>query len=196
MTILWIQTMQLASVREVPVDPCKVVKHKTSYYRKNAVPSVFSFRPLHKCRRKPTLRDNELSQVTTNPPLYGPPTYQTWLEDVLHITSDCLDKGLSKVLELKTQVLSYVNLVEQERLLKVSGKKAILGIEFYNGFNNEEFVQYFKILQPQYTQSLEQSSIDNCSVRIRRSGTGPICLLSLEDQFLSVLIQLRLGLLE
>ena len=164
--------------------------------RKNAVPSVFSFRPLHKCRRKPTLRGNEVSQVTTNSPLYGPPTYQTWLEGELRITSDRLDKELSKVLELKTQVLSYVNLVEQERLLKVSSKKGISDLEFYSGFNNEEFVQCFNFLQPQYIQSLEQSSRDSCSVRKRRSGAGPKYLLSLEDQFLLVLIRLRLGLLE
>ena len=82
--------------------------------RKNAVLSVFTFRSVPRCRRKPIEHINE---VTSNSPLYGPPTYQTWLEEELHITKDLLDKELSKVLELKTQVLSYVNLVEQERLI-------------------------------------------------------------------------------
>ena len=157
------------------------------------MPSVFTFRPLPKCRRKPTVRVDE---VTSNSPLFGPPTYQTWLEEELHITKDLLDKELSKVLELKTQVLSYVNLVEQERLLKVSDKKGMSDLEFYSGFNNEEFIHCFSFLQPQYIQSLEQSSRDTCSVRVRRSGAGPKYLLSLEDQFLLVLIRLRLGLLE
>ena len=161
--------------------------------RKNAVLSVFTFRPVPKCRRKPTVHVDE---VTSNSPLYGPPTYQTWLEEELHITKDLLDKELSKVLELKTQVLSYVNLVEQERLLKVSGKKGMSDLEFYSGFNNEEFIQCFNFLQPQYIQSLEQSSRDSCSVCVRRSGAGPKYLLNLEDQFLLVLIRLRLGLLE
>ena len=107
-TILSLQTMQLVNVMEVPVDPRGVVKHLRRL-RKDAVPSVFSFRPLPKCRRKQTLRDNE---VATNLPVYGPPTYQTWLEDQLHITKDLLDKELSKVLELKTQILCYVNLVD------------------------------------------------------------------------------------
>ena len=118
------------------------------------MPSVFSFCPVLKCRRKPTLHDNE---VTCNSPLFGPPTYQTRLEEELHITKDLLDKESSKVIELKTQVLSYVNLVKQERLLKVSGKKGILDLEFYSGFNNEEFVQCFNFLQPQHIQSLEQA---------------------------------------
>ena len=85
----------------------------------------------------------------------------TWLEDQLHITRDLLDKELSKVLELKTQILCYVNLVDQERLLKVSGKKGILDLEFYSGFSNEEFVLCFNFLQPQHIQSLEQSSRDS-----------------------------------
>ena len=63
------------------------------HLKKDAVPSVFSFHPLPKCRLRPTLRDNE---VATNLPVYGPPTYQTWLEDQLHITRDLLDKELSQ----------------------------------------------------------------------------------------------------
>ena len=125
-----------------PLQSGKILK----CLRKNAVPSVF-FCPLHKCRQKLTLHDNKVSQVTTNSLLYGPPTYQTWLEDELHITSDRLDKELSKVLELNTQVLSYVNLVEQESLLKVSDKKGISDLKFYSRFNNEEFVQCFNFLQ-------------------------------------------------
>ena len=149
------------------------------------MPSVFTFRSVPKCKRKPTVC---VDKVTSNSPLYGPPTYQTWLEEELHITKNLLDKELSKVLELKTQVLSYVNLVEQERLLKVSGKKGMSDLEFYSGFNNEEFIQCFNFLQPQYIQSLEQSSGNSCSVRVRRSGAGLKYLLSLEDQFLLVLI--------
>ena len=68
------------------------------------MPSVFTFRPVPKCRRKPTVH---IDEVTSNSPLYGPPTYQTWLEEELHITKDLLGKELSKVLELKTQVSSY-----------------------------------------------------------------------------------------
>ena len=101
------------------------------------MPSVFTFRPAPKCRQKPTVR---IDEVTSNSPMYGPSTYQTWLEEKLHTTKDLLDKELSKVLELKTQVLSYVNLVEQERLLKLSGKKGMSDPEFYSGFNNEEFI--------------------------------------------------------
>ena len=77
----------------------------------------------------------------------------------------------------------------------MSGKKGMSDLEFYSGFNNEEFIQCFNFLQPQYIQSLEQSSRDSCSVRVRRSGAGLKYLLSLENQFLLVLIRLRLGLL-
>ena len=70
----------------------------------------------------------------------GSPTYQTWLEDKLHITKDLLDKELLKVLELKTQVLSYVNLAE--RLLKLSAKKSISDLEFYSGFNNVQCLTF------------------------------------------------------
>jgi len=50
-------------------------------------------------------------------------------------------------------VLSYTNLVEQERLYKESGKKNISDLEFYSGFSNEEFVQCINLLQPQYLDS-------------------------------------------
>ena len=42
--------------------------------RKNAVLSVFTFHTVPKCRQKPTVHVDE---VTSNSPLYGPPTYQT-----------------------------------------------------------------------------------------------------------------------
>jgi len=116
---------------------------------------MFLFRPLPKCRQKPTLWDNEVATAFS---VYGPPTYTTWLENELQTTRDLLDKESSKMLELRTQVLSYTNLVEQERLYKESSKKGVLDLEFYSGFSNEEFIQCFNFLQLQYIQSPEQSS--------------------------------------
>ena len=75
-------------------------------------------------------------------------TYKTWLEDELQEIRNLLNKGSSEVQKLRTQVLSYINLVEQERMYKESGMKDILDLEFYSGFSSEEIVQCFNLLQP------------------------------------------------
>ena len=86
--------------------------------KKNAVSTVFSFRPLPQCRREPTVC---VYLDTTLLPRYGPPTYTQWLKGELKATEDLLATRLakesSKILELKTQILSCRNLVEQEKLL-------------------------------------------------------------------------------
>ena len=61
--------------------------------KKNAVPTVFSFRPLPQCRREPTVR---VYLDTTLLPRYGPPTYTQWLEGELKATKDLLATRLAK----------------------------------------------------------------------------------------------------
>jgi len=134
--------------------------------KRNVVPTVFSFRPLPQYRLEPTVRIFESKPL----PKYGPPTYEKWLGNELQAMKELFKKKKSKIQAMSTQILSYENLVKQEKLFNKASKKGILHLENYNRFNNEVIQQCLNFLQPKHIQSKEQSSIDSDSQQ-RTSGS-------------------------
>ena len=170
--------------------------------KNGAVPSLFSFRVVQAKIPRCTL-----IRYTGPLPVYGPPTYTQHLEEALKKADSELDKAKNEVVKAKNEVvketakvlelqqeqqLSYHHLVEQENLHKQTNRKGNSDLEYYTGFNADQFITCFNFLNPYHMITAEQAQVDN---HVRSRGF-PKHLLCLEDQFLLVLMRLRLNLFE
>jgi len=172
---------------------------KLKRLKKDAIPSLFSFVAVQQPRRT-------LIRFTSPPPVYGPPTYTEYLEETLKKARSELVKTKSELVDERTKVLklkqelhatqdstciklSYYDLAKQEKLVT----KKISDLEYLTGFNADQFITCFNFLNAHHMITTEQAKVDN---QVRSKDLGPKQLLCLEDQFLLVLVRLRLNLQE
>ena len=139
--------------------------------KNGAVPSLFLFGVVQaKIPRRTLIR------YTGPLPVYGPPTYTQHLEEALKKAESELDKAKNEVVKAKNEVvketakvlelqqeqqLSYRHIVEQENLHKQTNKKGSSDLEYYTGFNADQFITCFNFLNPYHMITAEQAQVDN-----------------------------------